>query len=678
MASITYLTYRDGRYVWLGGYDTRAIPKEAGMSWDPNMRRWWTPNPEVALKLKSYADAAASEELNNHIRRQKQEMESSAATDADIYIPVPDGLAYLPYQKAGIAYAARRQAALIADEMGLGKTIQAIGLINYDISIRRVLVVCPASLKINWAREMDKWLVRKLSIGVASSTEWPETHVVIINYDIIDRHIEHIHSVLWDLLVLDEAHYVKNPDAKRTKLILGKRTWDPESGSWIVHQRPIEARKRLALTGTPILNRPQEFWNIVDFCTRHLSYQQKPEHFRSRTRFYARYAGYQQGYYGWEFTGPQNLEELQAEARRLFMVRRLKSQVLTELPPKIRQVIEVPSEGFERVLDEERKAYQNASDRIAEARSKMLVMRASGSEEEYREAVRELRAAYTVAFSDMAKVRHMVGVATLKAASALIEEILESGNKIVFFCHHHDVIHGLQEICEKKLGPGSTVLFYGEMSAENRQQSVDRFQNDKSVLVFIGSIQAAGLGITLTAASHVVFLELDWVPSNIAQAEDRLHRIGQPESVLVQHLVLQDSLTAHMAKVLVEKQQVIETALDGDYSSPYAQEVVAPGETESEVSTATRARIDVESEGITEEQVFIAQKFVQYLASVCDYASQLDYSGFNRYDAALGHALAKRDPFSRRDAVLARMLCRKYKRQLVAEFGEDEYRRLYR
>lgn len=677
-----YLTYRNGRFEWLGGYDTKLIPKDAKFIWDVERRRWWTDDPTKAESLKQYCDPSAAEALNAWYRHQQAELDASMATDADIHVPAPPGLAYLGYQKAGIAYAMRREATLLADEMGLGKTIQAIGVANAMPELRRILVVCPASLKINWARELDKWLVNeRLTIGIVRGGDWPQTDVIIINYDIVERHLRNIHGINWDLLILDEAHYVKNPDAKRTQAIMGVKRWNPDAREWIVTKPAIDARRRLALTGTPILNRPQEMWTLVDFCLRHVPVWKRPQYMRSKSKFWERYAGYREGYRGYyEFTGPQNLDELRQECRRLFMIRRLKSQVLTDLPPKIRQVVQVPSDAYRDVIEREWAAQKAKAEQLALARAKMLFAKAAGTEDEYREAVRELREAQAVAFEEMSRVRHEVGLATLDASESIIESILDGGKKVVFFAHHRDVIEKLRDLCAEHIGKDKVVVLYGGMSESAKDSARERFQRDKSVQVFIGSIMAAGVGLTLTAASHVVFLELDWVPANVAQAEDRLHRIGQEEPVLVQHLVLEGSLTARMAQVVVEKQRTIEEAMDGDYSNPYAGEVVTAADADNPGGVAvSRERIHKEAESIPERHVVLIRSFIRYLASACDYADRRDDCGFNKYDAVLGHRLAGIPDvqFTPRVAVLAKALCRKYHRQLVSEFGGDAYETVY-
>ena len=201
----------------------KDLVKAAGFRWDPNAKVWWTASEQVAAKIaRPDAVEALNAERAEAARKAQEAIEASKATDSDRPIPAPEGLAYLPYQRGGIAYAMERQGVLIADEMGLGKTIQAIGVINADPTIRKVLVICPASLKLNWRKEMWKWLCRKFRIGIAEGKSFPsDADIVIINYDIVHQHREVIDAIDWDLLISDECHYLKNPKANRTLAVLG-------------------------------------------------------------------------------------------------------------------------------------------------------------------------------------------------------------------------------------------------------------------------------------------------------------------------------------------------------------------------------------------------------------------------------------------------------------------------
>lgn len=535
---------------------TKDVVKKAGFRWSATLKYWYTEDALVAARLDPATAAQAVADANHAIAQ------SRAVTGSDTTIPAPEGLAYLPYQVAGINYARARKAVLIADEMGLGKTIQAIGVINADPAIRNVLVVCTATIKITWARELSKWLVVPHTIARATSAAFPSADIVIINYDILLKHRHAIDSRHWDLLIVDEAHYVKNPKAQRTKALFGHgERSNPAKGD-----PGIQADRVILMTGTPIVNRPSELWTTVHALDPH-------DLGRSFFGFMKRYTNAHHNGYGWDFTGAANIPELQTRMRAKFMVRRLKGDVLTELPPKRRQVIELDPNGASAIVAAEREAFERSEKAITTARKARELAEARGDRDAYEAAVRQLRDAQSIAFEEMARLRHDTAVAKVPQVIAHLTDALEEGNKIVVFVHHHDVAHALKEAFP------NAALVTGEVAVDKRTLEVDRFQNDDNCQLFIGSIKAAGVGITLTAAAHVVFAELDWVPGNISQAEDRCHRIGQLNSVLVQHLVFDNSIDARMAHMIVDKQAVIDAALDHEtkpIAAPVAPAPVAP------------------------------------------------------------------------------------------------------
>lgn len=573
-------------------------------------------------------------------------VEASRATDADVEIPTPEGLELLPYQRAGVAYALARSHTLIGDEMGLGKTVQAIALINADPSIRRALVLCPASLRINWARELRRWLTRELRVLVVDGGKaeaWPAIRretpaVVIANYDIISKHRSRIDSSgPWDLVVADEAHYLKSPKAARTRAVLGGKATEP-----------IAARRWLYLSGTPILNRPIELWPIV----RHAGL------WRSWRTYVDRYCGAVHDGYGWDVSGATHLDELQERLRERLMVRRLKKDVLSELPPKRRQVIEIPANGLAGLVDQERSAVEEYEERVAAARERVELAKVAG-EDDYRAAIEAMREASTAAFTEVSRIRHQLAVAKVPAVCDHLEEAL-TGGPVVLFAHHRDVLAAIAERFSDR-----AVVVHGGVSLEERQRAVDRFQAGEADL-FVGQTQAAGVGLTLTASSHVVFAELDWVPAMLSQAEDRCHRIGQEESVLVQHLVVDGSLDATMAHRIVAKQAVIDAALD---DLPDEDEELTPAR---EVPATVELRPDAvakEAEGMRAEEIDAIHRALRHLAASCDGARALDGAGFSKIDTRIGHSLARCERLTPRQAVLGKRIARRYRRQLTDELA---------
>ncbi|MGP1677892.1 MAG: SNF2-related protein [Burkholderiales bacterium] len=632
-----------------------AVKSLPSRRFDPQSKSWTVPTSGAAAlrallgRLNGteirYGDGA-KEDLEGAEKAVQEAVAASRATDWQGDIPCPDGLAYLPFQRAGIAYAMARPDVLIGDEMGLGKTIQAIGACNADPSVHSVLVICPASLKINWAREWAKWSVRSMTIGIANGGALPATDVLILNYDVLKKHAAALRARTWDMLVSDECHYLKNPKAARTHQVLGK--WDKDPDKRIT---AIAARRRLFLTGTPILNRPIELWPLVHALA-------PGDLGKSWKTFVVRYcAGVQDGY-GWDVTGASNLEELQDRLRAAVMVRRLKADVLTELPAKRRSVVVLPAEGASAAIKAESAGYDVAQARIESARVAAELAKAEG-EESYAAAVARLRDASSAAFTEISRLRHATAVAKIPQVIEYLTDVCES-EKVIFFAHHLDVLRAVNDAF-----PGSVILT-GESSQDHRQAAVDRFQTAPDCRLFVGSIKAAGVGITLTASSHVIMGELDWVPGNVTQAEDRAHRIGQTDSVLVEHLVLDGSLDVRMAQVLIAKQEIIDKALDDTERFELGAIEVTPDAPAT--ANTSRSRIDGLAAKLTPEDIARIHAALRMLAGLdADHARQLNDMGFNRMDSRIGHDLAGRPTLTARQAALGQLIAHKYRRQL----GDD-------
>jgi SWI/SNF-related matrix-associated actin-dependent regulator 1 of chromatin subfamily A len=415
--------------------------------------------------------------------------------------------------------------------MGLGKTIQAIGVMNIHRP-RSVLVVCPAFLKVNWQREIREWSVHPVVITIVSSREPPpiieaplsSTFVFIINYDILYYHRQWIDNINWSLLIVDEAHYCKTPSSQRTIAVLGGKLRSRKRS--VKHPRlsQIRAKQRVFLTGTPMLNRPSDLWPLVksiDPKGLGLSFMS----------FMRRYCAMRRTPWGLDYSGASNLEELN---QRLvpFMLRRLKADVLNELPPKRRQVIVLPDEGSKELLNDEMQTFETYRTYLKEGQAKMG----------------------QVTFTELSKHRRLVALSKVPMVVTHLKECLTLG-AVVCFAHHIDVVKSIAA------GFKDRVVITGETSTDQRQRLIDRFQNGEVNLI-IGNISAMGVGINLTRSQHVVFAELDWTPAIMTQAEDRCHRIGQKGVVLIQHLVLANSLDAKMVRVLVKKQLIIDRSLN--------------------------------------------------------------------------------------------------------------------
>jgi len=639
---------KDQYFYCISTYEEREIPKQAGLIWNPKLKLWTTGAFRNAEKLISYT----TEEVQALIKQKCSDLDyaisMSSQTDADIEIPVPEGLEYLPFQKAGIAYASRKNTCLIGDQPGLGKTIQAIGTINLIPEIKTVLVVCPASLKINWRNELEKWLVVKRGIGILDSkSKQIQDEICIVNYDILDK-LKELLTRPWDLIIADEIHLCKNPKSKRTK------------AAWKIFK---EAKRKLLLTGTPILNRPIELQPILkelgcDFAQDFMKYTK-------------RYCDAKQGYWGWDFSGASNLEELQQRLRESVMVRRLKKDVLKELPAKRRQIIVLSQEGYEAQVKRE-STHREAIERIKKDISEL------GTDTGFEEDIKSLKAMKKSEQGEIMRIRHETALVKVPSVIKHCKDMMEEVNKVVVFAHHKDVIAGLA-LGLKEFNP---LVLTGDTKVDERQAMVERFNTQPENRIFIISIKAGGVGFSLTSCSNIVNAELDWVPGNMLQTEDRLHGIERGEegqSLLIQHIVIDGSIDAAIAKMLVEKQSVADKALD----LPFEEELEKKFEEISyNIKEAEKVVDELKKKRdgkLKTEKVFTQEErstihwMLQYLSGMCDGAQSRDGTGFNKVDAFIGRELAGTYVLSNKQALIGKLICRKYKGQLP----ESEYQRIY-
>jgi SWI/SNF-related matrix-associated actin-dependent regulator 1 of chromatin subfamily A len=373
---------------------------------------------------------------------------------------------------------------LLADEMGAGKTIETIGVINDNIEVRKVLIICPASLRINWKRELISWLARRnTTIGIADAKRgFPRADIVIVNYEILKLFHRNIHAVKWDMLVVDEAHYLKNGQANRTLEIVGRSHGD------LLKRRPkLEAERALFLTGTPIVNRPFELWPLVHYLA--------PDEFVDRLDFIAQYCGGKVSGQRRQDIGEENLRRLHQKLTNTIMIRRLKKDVLAELPPKIRQVLVLPGDSAKGAVQKERQEFLRIQKSLSVLRMKAELAKCVTNDEVYRQVVAELRQAEIVTIQQITALRMQTAMAKVPLVVEHAHNILEHVNKLVIFAYHTSVIENLA------LDFGNAVVvLHGKIDADERQKRVDTFQNDPNCRVLIGAIKASGVGLTMIAA----------------------------------------------------------------------------------------------------------------------------------------------------------------------------------
>ena len=599
---------------------------------------------KTALKKSGYAVSKNDDDVWI-VKRYSDDLdilEKSQAVDSDKNYPVPAGLDYYGYQKAGIEYCLDKDNILIGDEMGLGKTVQAIGVINVN-KPKDVLIVSPASLKLNWKKELETWLVDKREVQVIMSGKDnldEKQDIVIVNYDVLQKYQELLDKK-WSLVIMDEVHYLKNPDAQRTKAALS-----------------VQADKKIMLTGTPIPNRPIEIQAVAGYLD--------DKSFGNRFGFGKRYASLHKKQVTrnksvWDWSGASNLDELQRRLRQSFMIRRKKDEVLKDLPAKVKQIIELPYESYKKEIKAEYSAFEDYNNKNKNPNVDPYSLDAD-------------QFSTSIDFASMSSQRKATAEKKVKA----VVEHLESFNEpVVVMAHHRDVIAQLEAELIKQ--DKKVVVLTGEKNQVERNEAVEAFQSGQAD-VFIGSIKAAGVGLTLTRASKMVFAELDWVPSDIAQAEDRIHRIGQESSVLIQYIVVESSLDAVFAKKIVDKTKVAARALD-DVVVEKKIEIPELIEENKELNKVIKkAKVKVKANQIAEslslEKVELLQKFMKFLASRCDGALAQDGVGFNGVDKDFGASLARQNSWSMAQQKIAYKMLKKYKRQ-IEELDDEGYNSLY-
>lgn len=429
-----------------------------------------------------------------------------------------------PYQRRGVKKVHYQfdGRALIADEMGLGKTPQALWYVDWFLERGPVLIICPANMKETWRREARKHT--GMRVEILGSHKPPKgfklnpARLYVINYDVLVSWVKVLRRRLPQLVITDESQMIKSPGAKRTK------AWQA-----ICNGVP----KILCLTGTPIENCPAEFWTTLHTL--------RPDVFNSHRAFLFRYCDPKRKFWGWEFKGATNLEELHELAKATCMIRRLKKNVLRQLPPKTRIVqpvdISKPTE------------YREAEKEFIKWLMKKSKKRA-------------LRAMNAEAVVKLGYLKRLAGVLKFKAVVAWLDEFLKTtGEKIIIFGIHKKLLKALKSRYKEQ-----AVLVTGSTSLKNRQIAMDRFNKSKSCRIFIGNLIAAGVGWSCSSASTVAFIELDWVPGKHTQAEDRIHGLGRGvagRKAMIYYLVARGTIEEMLCRVLQEKQLILDRTLDG-------------------------------------------------------------------------------------------------------------------
>jgi SWI/SNF-related matrix-associated actin-dependent regulator 1 of chromatin subfamily A len=416
--------------------------------------------------------------------------------------------------------------------MGLGKTTSAV-IASLESGAKKVLIVCPASLKINWDREIKNYSDRKVLI--VEGRKWGSTFdFYIINYDIIKNYhttdksedsddYKLLVNAGFDLAIVDEAHYISNSTANRTRLL-----------NDVLEKIP----KVWLLTGTPMTSRPINYFNLLKIVDSPLTLN-----WQSYVRRYCK--GYQFTVGNrkvWNTSGASNLDELR-ERTKSYVLRRMKTDIL-DLPEKIVTPIfvEMNSKMYEEEMDDFTRISSDNKDKET----------------------------LTVTLNRLMRVRQLIAYEKIPYTCEIIDRCLEQGKKVIVLTNFTMTLDMLHEKYKK-----NSVTLDGRMHKDKRQENVDRFQTDDKIKIFIGNIKAAGVGITLTAAEVVIMNDLSFVPADHSQGEDRAYRYGQKNSVLVYYPVFENTVEKVIYNILQKKKGIIDQVMgDGEYSESFSRDLL--------------------------------------------------------------------------------------------------------
>jgi len=594
--------------------EVRSLPN-IEMRGDAGSRYWMSPLRPTTLEKLSALGFSLDKRLTRLLQLRSRR---SSRTERQFHVP---GLAgeLMPFQVEGVRFIDKLNGrALIGDDMGLGKTIQALAWLQLHLDYRPAVVVVPASLKLNWEKEANKWMpspkIQILSGRPNREAVELDGEIFVINYDILSNRWLPLNLV--STCVFDRQDFLRVDYVSKRSMVkyLNESTWVERYGKrgqyyWLaepsddvlrslhkmgfhfvkglksrlkdlgLHWKAVPPKKRkeikwtgwidyllkldlkvmvvdechfiksnktrrtlavqklgrnvpyvVGLSGTPFENRPVELYNPMKLVN--------PIHTPPFWPFVTRFCGAKQTGFGWDYNGATNTEELHELLSEKFMIRRKKVEVLKQLPEKTHSMVPLK-------LDDYTDYYQVEEDFI-----KWL------KKECGEEAAK--RAKRAKGLTRISALRSLVAKHKLPAALQWIKDFLESGEKLIVFARHRVVINAVMEA----FGP-IAVRLDGSIGKEARQESVDRFQSDDRVRLFVGEFTAAGMGWTLTASSSVAFLEYPWSPGKLIQAEDRAYRIGQERAVVIYFLLAVDTIDERFVNILGEKKGVLDAVLDG-------------------------------------------------------------------------------------------------------------------
>lgn len=532
------------------------VKEVSGRKWNPERKLWTVPVASLSMLLTKFeGEYALVGEFPELVEMAKAGATQDLVTGDAPLVPFEFKTEPFKHQIQGFNMGISRNVLLNADDQGLGKTkqtIDAVECLHQQGKVNRVLVIAKATLKYNWQQEialhgrLSSWVVdgkngeakiKSFQEGLASGAFY-----IIVNYeqlrDVSDKDIRKslrasdrlgvmIADTQWGAVIADECHKVKNHKSGMGQAI-----------------HSLKATYKFGLTGTPIINRPEEMYNLLKW------FGMERRGYWSFVKEFCNLGGWS----GWEITGYKDgANARMSEILRSNMLRRMKSEVL-DLPEKMHRVVKV------KLGTEQRRIYNSTKDAIidelSENKNSMIAL------------TKILR------LKQVADSLELVGgkpvSAKMEVLKDMVEEIVDANQKVIIFTQ----FRGMYEAVKREFAEYGVVGIDGSMNPAKRMESVNQFQNNANVRVFVGMAQACREGLTLTAAQNVIFVDKEWAPAYVAQAEDRAYRIGQKNAVMVTFLVAEDTIDEAIEKLLAEKQNTFNAIVEGNEEAQLTADVI--------------------------------------------------------------------------------------------------------
>jgi SWI/SNF-related matrix-associated actin-dependent regulator 1 of chromatin subfamily A len=516
------LTFHNGAFFVSLPFEKRLVAKSAGFYWDDFLKVWYTKNVGVASRLKDYANESARRQFDQALLKFERWYKG---------ISHPKNLKPYNFQMIAADWALSRNRSYLALDAGLGKTIVA-ALIHNALSVAGVATayICPPFLLENTAREFAKWSP-STRVSRITDEDFQGARLLLVPDSILARDDTKAKIELWGslfepstrMLIVDEAHRFKSPNAKRTKALF--RNIAPMFDK-VVH-----------MSGTPMPSRPIELFSVLSHHAGELI------GFRNYIQFGKDFCAGKETVFGWDMTGVSNFKELIEPVRlkykpgvdpflpendKRFMLRINKADVLDELPEKTESLV---------IID----------DKLPKKLEKL--------EKKLLESMRPADMVDVIGDEHLSTYRKELGLEKARSAARFVREVLEdSGEAVILFAIHKEAIAFL-ETALKQYKP---LIITGSVDKDERARRAIEFQGNPERRLIILNIAAGGVGFNLYKASRVIFAEFDWVPGNNEQAIARAHRIGQKSHVIAQYLVYRDSLDALILDTVLNKQRTIQ------------------------------------------------------------------------------------------------------------------------